>query len=377
MRILHIISSGGMYGAEAVILNMSRMLNASGHASMLGVFANSANPNLQLHEATKREGIESHLIPCSGQVDGGVGGRIWDLVVETGADVVHAHGYKADIYGYLALRGRGVGLVSTCHNWLNDGLLVAFYGVADRLVLRGFDGVVAVSEEVRETLVRSGVKAEKVRLIRNGIDLRPFDRADPVLRREEGLANRLLVGIVGRLSVEKGMDIFLRAAAEVVKEVPEAAFVIAGDGPEREPLEALVDSLELRDCVTLLGRREDMPGIYASMDVLVSASRKEGLPMTILEGMASCRPWVATAVGAVPTVVRDGETGVLVASGDVSGLAAAVVSLLRDKERRLALGGAGRRLVEQEFSAQRMTEDYLSLYEAVLGKAKPGLGGGR
>ena len=365
MRILHIISSGGMYGAEAVILNMSRMLNASGHASMLGVFANSANPNLQLHEAAKREGIESHLIPCSGQVDGGVGGRIWDLVVETGADVVHAHGYKADIYGYLALRGRGVGLVSTCHNWLNDGLLVAFYGVADRLVLRGFDAVVAVSEEVRETLVRSGVKAEKIRLIRNGIDLRPFDRADPVLRREEGLAKRLLVGIVGRLSVEKGMDIFLRAAAEVVKEVPEAAFVIAGDGPEREPLEALVDSLELRDCVTLLGRREDMPGIYASMDVLVSASRKEGLPMTILEGMASGRPWVATAVGDVPTVVRDGETGVLVPPERVELLASAIIELLQNPEGRAQFGASARKLIEQEFSANRMAAEYLDLYQEI------------
>ena len=376
MRILHIISSGGMYGAEAVILNMSRMLNESGHTSVLGVFANSSNPNLQLHEAAKREGIESHVIPCSGQMDRGVGGRIRRLVVETGVDVVHAHGYKADIYGFMALRGRGVALVSTCHNWLNDGMFVAFYGVVDRWVLRGFAGVVAVSEEVRETLLGSGVEGEKVRLIRNGIDLRPFDEADPVLRRERGLDGRLVVGIVGRLSVEKGMDIFLRAAAEVLKEVPDAVFVIAGDGPEREALEGLIDSLQLGESVMMLGRREDMPGIYASVDVLVSASRKEGLPMTILEGMASGRAWVATAVGDVPTVVRDGETGVLVAAGDVGGLAAAVVSLLRDRERRQALGEAGRRLVEEEFSAQRMTADYLSMYASVAGKDRlvPGVG---
>src|ERR1700712_5173304 len=94
MRVLHIISSGGMYGAEAVILNMSRMLRESGDQSILGIFENSSNPNLQLYEAAVEEGIESHLIPCSGQIDRTVAGTIRNLARETRADVIHAHGYK-------------------------------------------------------------------------------------------------------------------------------------------------------------------------------------------------------------------------------------------------------------------------------------------
>src|SRR5665213_3553097 len=105
MKILHVISSGGMYGAEAVILNHSRTLNRNGHASVLGVFSNSSNPNLQLHESATREGIESHLIPCKGQIDWNVAAGIRELVAGMGADVVHAHGYKADVYVYFALRG--------------------------------------------------------------------------------------------------------------------------------------------------------------------------------------------------------------------------------------------------------------------------------
>ena len=104
MKILHIISSGGMYGAEAVILNMSRTLNEGPHASILGVFSNSSNPNLQLHEVATKEGIESHVIPCKGQIDRTVITSIRELVARTNADIVHAHGYKADIYVYLALR---------------------------------------------------------------------------------------------------------------------------------------------------------------------------------------------------------------------------------------------------------------------------------
>src|SRR5580658_2799333 len=101
MKVLHIISSGGMYGAEAVILNMSRVLNSGPHRSMLGVFSNSSNPNLQLHERAVKEGIESHLIPCDGQIDRTTVAGIRELAARADADIVHAHGFKADIYVYL------------------------------------------------------------------------------------------------------------------------------------------------------------------------------------------------------------------------------------------------------------------------------------
>jgi glycosyltransferase involved in cell wall biosynthesis len=362
MKVLHVISSGGMYGAEAVILNLSRMLNDGSHSSALGVFSNSANPNLQLHEAARQEGIESSLIPCNGQIDRTVIAIIRELVNKTGADVVHAHGYKADVYVYAALRGTETPMVSTCHNWLKDGLLVSFYGVADRLVLRSYAAVVAVSAEVKATLLKAGVKAEKVFLIRNGIDLRPYARAKSLLLAENGLA----VGWIGRLSREKGADVFLQAAARVLMEVPSARFVVVGEGPDRDKLELLIDALGIRKSVSMLGRRDDMPSVYASLDVMVSSSRQEGLPMAILEGMASGLPLVATAVGDVPTVVRDGKTGVLVPSEDVAALAAGIVGLLRDRARREELGAAARRLIEEEFSAERMTADYLRVYEEAI-----------
>jgi hypothetical protein len=106
MKILHVISSGGMYGAEAVILGVSRTLNVGPHRSMLGVFSNSLNPNLQLHENATKEGIESYLIPCNGQIDRKAITSIRELAHRTGADVVHAHGYKADIYAFLAFEHR-------------------------------------------------------------------------------------------------------------------------------------------------------------------------------------------------------------------------------------------------------------------------------
>jgi glycosyltransferase involved in cell wall biosynthesis len=370
MRVLHIISSGGMYGAEAVILNMSRTLNDGPHRSTLGVFLNSSNPNLQLHESASREGIESHLIPCTGRLDRTVIRRIRELAVQANADVIHAHGYKADLYVYFALRGSSLPLVSTCHTWYNHDPKDRFFGVVDRFVLRSYGNIVAVSEGVREELLGAGVRADKISMIQNGIDLRTFDRASAVVKSELGWSDYPLIGLVGRLSKEKGADIFLTAASRVLNQLPDAKFVVVGDGPDRAKLDALIDELGIRDSVRMLGRRDDMPAVYASLDLMVSSSRREGLPIAILEGMASRLPLIATPVGAVPTVVLDGRTGVLVPAEAPELLATVIIGLLRDDSERERLGSAARQLVEDQFSAQRMTADYLGVYEAATAKAE-------
>ncbi|WP_433966267.1 glycosyltransferase family 4 protein [Tunturiibacter gelidiferens] len=349
MKILHIISSGGMYGAEAVILNMSRTLNESTHSSILGVFSNSANPNLQLHKIATAQGIESHLISCTGQIDRTVSTSIRDLAARSNADIVHAHGYKADIYSYFALRQSVVPRVSTCHTWYDNDLTVSLYGMADRFVLRSYAAVVAVSEEVRQRLLKAGVCREKIHIIRNGIDLRPFDKAPPSLRSISSLDQPPIVGLVGRLATEKGVDIFLRAAARVLVELPSTKFVVVGEGPDREQLELLIDELQISSSVSMLGRRDDMPSVYASLDIMVSASRQEGLPIAILEGMASGLPIIATAVGAVPTLVFDGRTGVLIAAENVEILASEIIKLLPNQTRRQSLGSAAKNLLKKSF----------------------------
>jgi glycosyltransferase involved in cell wall biosynthesis len=366
MKILQLISSSGVYGAESVILNLARGLRTAGHQCALGVFANSPNPNLQLHQRAVDEDIPSYPFPCKGQFDPTAVRRIRDLAAETGADVIHTHGYKADVYTRLAMFDQGVPLVSTCHNWLDEGWRTSLYGVVDRYVLRSFPRVVAVSEEVRQRLLKAGVLQERIRIIPNGIDLRPFtvERApDPIDWSKDRPA---MIGMVARLSAEKGVDLFLRAAAQVAGTISHARFVIVGDGPDRDELEAMIDQLKLRPFVLMLGRRNDMPAQYASFDVLVSSSRKEGLPIAILEAMASGLPLVATAVGDVCNVVRNGETGILLPTGDPGALASAIVDLVRDHAKRRRLGSAARQWVESQYSAERMSNEYLDTYKDAL-----------
>ncbi len=369
MKILHIISSGGMYGAEAVILNLSRALNEGPHESILGVFSNSSRPNVQLHERALREGIESHLISCNGQVDRTVPSRIRELATQTGAEVVHAHGYKADVYVYLAMRGSPISIVSTCHTWYDNDIVVRLYGMLDRLVLRRFSGIVAVSTAVKQQLLGAGVSEGNVRLIRNGVDLLAFQESSRSQQTPNGADCPLSVGLVGRLSQEKGVDLFLQAAARVLQELPHTKFLVVGDGPLRVELESLIEHLGLAGSVSLLGRKDDMPSFYNSLDLLVSASRQEGLPIALLEGMASGLPLVATAVGGVPALVQTDRTGVLVPADNVEALAKAISRLLLDAGLRQRFGNAARTLIAEEYSATRMASDYLSLYqEAVTAK---------
>ena len=156
MKVLHVISSGGMYGAEAVILQLARTMARVGDESVLGIFDNLAQPNDEFQRAAARAGVQAAAIVCQGQLDFGVPRRIRELARGLGADVVHAHGYKADLYCWAGLRGCGVPLVSTCHTWYDNGLALRVYGALDRAVLRGFARVVAVSGEVRERLLGAG-----------------------------------------------------------------------------------------------------------------------------------------------------------------------------------------------------------------------------
>ncbi len=367
MRVLHLISSSGMYGAEAVIMQLcAGMSSAQYGTGLLSVFSHAGQPVPELHTIATGAGVDSDLLMCQGQLDLGVPQALRERVEQSAVDVVHAHGYKADIYAHLAFRGRKTrpALVSTCHTWYDNDIAVRLYGMADRWVLRSFDKVVAVSAEVQRRLLKAGVAPHNLHLIRNGIALiSPMERGRLGLPEAHGPTVR--IGLVGRLAPEKGVDVFLQAVAHLPSSL-NLEFVVAGEGPERAALEALQRQLDLQNPFAFLGGVRDMQTFYESLDVLVSASRQEGLPMALLEGMGAGLPVVATRVGEVPHVVVEGETGLLVAANDPSALATALNQLVRDPALRRQLGQGGRKRVEDAFSAARMTRDYVSVYNKAM-----------
>jgi glycosyltransferase involved in cell wall biosynthesis len=368
MTVMQLISSEGFYGAESMLVTLAEAQQRAGVRASIAVFddARVAVPD-GVAEKAAALGIETHQIPCSGRVDLSAVHSLRALLKQQHADILHCHGYKADLYGLAAARRHGIALVSTCHNWPDRRPVMRAYAAADRFALRWFDHVTTPSQQVARILERSGVASSKVTVIANGVDVERFQGgATRSLRQDIPGAPRYLIGLVGRLVSSKGGAVFLHAARAVLAVCPEAAFVFVGEGPCREEWGALADRLGIGERVSFVGTRSDMPGVYASLDVLALPSFDEAMPMCLLEALAAGCPVVATNVGEVPAVIRHGITGLLIEPRDEQALAKAILQTLLDPVSSAQRVALGRAMVERTYSSAAMERSYLDIYERAL-----------
>lgn len=364
MKILHLISSGGMYGAEAVILTLCRRLQELGHVSEIACFLNEHRPNTEFLQSATTQGFAVQPIHCRSRIDLKTVKELRRIIVDGGYDVVHSHNYKADIYLKLATMGLQIPIVATCHTWYDNNPSVWLYGVLDRFLLRSFDKVVSVSPGVSKRLRKAGVRANAIENITNGIAVEKYQNRFTVLRRELNLSpSKVLVGVVARLSREKGICHFLDAIAALGDDADQFEFAIIGEGPEAGSLKQQAERLGISKRLRFLGRREDMPEVFASIDILVQPSLDEGLPISVLEAMASGCTIVATSVGALPAVITSEETGLLISPGNAQEISAALLRTGADPTLRAQLGGSAQRRVQASFSAEEMTRKYLAVYQ--------------
>jgi glycosyltransferase involved in cell wall biosynthesis len=366
MRILQLISSAGFYGAEAVVLGLSKALNRLENTSIICVFDNLHLRNVELADHAKAQEVPLRHIQCNGRLDWRPILKIREIIRSERIDVLHTHGYKADLYGYFAIRGLNKPILSTCHLWVEGNFLTQLYGILDRLVLTRFDMTVGVSEAIGETLRHAGVSSTKVKIINNGVDVAAFTSGPPTLRSELRVGTKDIIGTVARLAPQKGIEYLLQAVARLLPNAPDISCIIIGEGPERARLQDIARDLGIEDHVVFLGRREDMAAVYASIDILVLPSLYEGLPIVILEGLAAKKAVVASRVGAVPKVILHESTGLLVEPMDVDGLQHAILRLLTNRELRQQLGEAGHAFVQSNFSVETMADQYLDVYHSLL-----------
>jgi len=366
VKVLQLISSGGYYGAENMLLNLCASQAKAGCRNSLLLFYNVHAPNVEFYERARRRGISVRMVHCKGRMDWRAVREIKEYIRQDAVDVVHTHGYKADLYGYLAARSMEKPIVATCHNWLDGTMALGIYNRLDRMALRRFHAIAAVSDAVREQLVESGVPAGKIQTIANGIDVQAFERA--VSTAGMPASADKVIGVVARLDLKKGFQYLFEAVRELVHAFPGIRVVITGEGPDRGAVARMIVRNGLENWVVLAGQQSNMAAIYAAMDIFVLPSLDEGLPMTVLEAMAASRPVIATRVGAVPGVVRDQETGLLVDPADAAGLRHALARLLADAELCRRLGAQGHEWVRLNYTAEAMASRYRQMYDAALGR---------
>lgn len=362
MRILYFIDSLKVGGAEILLRNLAAGILAAGHEIHVGY----CTPG-PLENDFRHMGIPLYRLPRLGRIDPFLLLRMYQLVRRLRPDVVHTHLFKSDFHGRLAGRMGGAGrVISTLHSadpWAAKFPLGRIYGATARFA----DILIAVSDEVKAYHVaKTGVLPEKITSIANGIDMQRFAARPEVgshFRAQFNIPRDvLLLGAVGRLVPDKGHRDFIEAAALIAASHPQVWFMLVGDGPLRASLERQAEAAGINPKVVFTGLLEEIPAAMQALDILVFSSLREGLPLTLLEGMAASRPVVATDVGGIGGVLKNGVSGWLVPAGDASALAHACLRLIETPAQIAQMGKAARQRVEAEYTLERMVAQTLQLY---------------
>ncbi len=397
IRVLHLISSSGFLGAENVVLELAKQSKAAGHQATIGVFENQRNPHLELAEAAAAEGLNVQIFPCRGRWDKKTLQMIKDYINKENIQIIHSHNYKSNFYARMALSGNNIRWVVTNHG-RRTGHRLLIYSLLNFLILRRADKIIAVSEKIAGQMERAGINKEKVRIIDNGININrltnphgllpqrsmkipPYPplvkggwgdfhikKKDSIFAREslKIKPDALVIGTVGSLTKEKGQEYLIKAAPKVIESFPKAVFLFVGEGIERTHLEKISFKLGIKDKPIFAGTRKDIPEILSILDVFVLPSLKEGLPMALLEAQAAKVPTVASRVGAIPNVVKDDATGILVPPKDSEAIGQAIIRILSDQNAASKMAEKGFERVRDNFSSERMADKYLSMYRELL-----------
>lgn len=285
-------------------------------------------------------------------------------------DIVHTHETIGSVYGYLAARRVGVRTVATIHGWIENSLVDRVRVWIDKRLMRKFDISIVVSGAMERQVLEEGVPPERIRMLRNCIVSSKYRPAEQHGHLERLLGRRLdrpIIGTVGRLSPEKGHKDFLAAASMVLSQGLKASFVLAGEGPERQPLVNMARDLGIEQNVHILGHQKDIVAFYRDLDVMVLPSHTEGLPNVVLESLLMEKPVIATDVGGTAEILSHRNTGVLVASRRPGELARAMLEYMDSPGSFREMARAGRAHVLQEFEFSGRTRKLERIYSEVLG----------
>ncbi|MBW1855710.1 MAG: glycosyltransferase family 4 protein [Deltaproteobacteria bacterium] len=289
--------------------------------------------------------------------------------------IVHTHSVKAGVLGRWAAYMAGVKIIiSSIHGFsFNDyqpSLVRAFYIYLEKLTSIITTKFVAVSNADIEKGIRNKIfTKDKVRLIRSGIDISRFmNKNHNRLRKRKELGIEVEIPVVAMIACfkpQKSPLDFVKVAKIISDEIPDACFLIVGDGVIRSKIENLIEKISMEDKIILLGWRRDIPEILSCIDILVLTSLWEGLPRVFPQAMASGIPVVATEVDGAPEAIKNGVTGFLLQPRDIKGMAERIISLIRNPDRAREMGEEGRKSVG-EFDIWKMVEQQEELYTSLL-----------
>ena len=363
MKVLHLHKITGVSGSERHLLTLLPALRERGiDARMLSLGVDGTDAP-RFYAALDELGVPNCVVRCGLDVSPRLARAVVRAVRAESPDLLHTHLVHADVYGSIASSRLGMPFVSSRHN--DDRYLLGPFRHVDRAFARRASRLIAISDAVREFLERAGHDPAKLVTVHYGLDELPATPSDPTPAEAGIAADAPLVLAVGRLIEQKDHATLVRAFGRIHAAHPDARLAILGAGPLEAGTRSLAAALGLEGAVVLPGRTEIRDWLARS-DVFAHSSRWEGFGIVLLEAMLAGLPIVATRVSAVPEVVVDGETGLLVEPGDDAALGEALAALVADPERARTLGEAGRERARTEFSVARMTGRTIDVYREAV-----------
>lgn len=381
IRIMNVIARLNIGGPAVAVTLLTERMGAPDFESVLVCGSIEPGEGDMTYYALQK-GIEPIVIPELGRSLNPIRDlrtlwKMYQLIRMWKPDVVHTHAAKAGFVGRVAARMAGVPvIIHTFHGHVFRGYFspskTRFFLMLERLTARMSDTIITLSDGLRRELAEDYriTRKGRITVLPLGLDLESFRmtaRKSGGFREKWKVATDApLIGLVGRLTPIKNHRLFVEAAAEVLKQRPNARFAIVGDGELREEIEGLVDRIGLREAMIFTGWERDLPPVYSDLDVLVISSINEGTPVTVIEGLAAGCPVVATAVGGVPDLLDQGELGRLVEEQSATALGTAILETLANPpDPQLAQ----QRMIDR-YGIDRLVTDLSGLYRGLLAKKR-------
>ena len=299
--------------------------------------------------------------------------HLYRILSKGSFDVVHSHGYFADIITVLACKLLRIPHISTCHGFIANDKNLIIYNILDKLMLRYCDKIIAVSSGIMNELVKNGINASRISVIKNAVQCTHGEKQIEDHRTEKRSflsidKNMFLIGFVGRLSEEKGVNYLIEAGSVLKQSAETFKIVILGDGPKKTELNYLTKSKGLDNEINFTGFQEDIEKWLPAFDVFVLPSLTEGTPMALLEAMSMGIPVIASAVGGVPGIVKNGVNGFLVEPGDYSGLCEKITLLKNDPALREKMASEAVKTIKEGFDVNAWCRKIECEYDSLLQK---------
>ncbi|MDY6838672.1 MAG: glycosyltransferase [Thermodesulfobacteriota bacterium] len=370
MKLLHVIDSEGQYGAENVLINLAVEQSRVGlQPAILNMRpAHGTDPSIE-SEAFKT-GIEFSVLPLRPGLDLLRATKIAKWAKNHNYDIIHCHGYKPNILlGLTSFFSRTLPIVTTVHGWTSTEQFskMWIYEQLDAFSMRFMDAVVVVTEAMKYHPNLKPIRS-KLLTVHNGISKIDFKTSEVSFDKQSGSfdKNGITIGAIGRLSEEKGFRYLIKCVQVLIRKGLNVRLVIIGEGPERQFLESIVKKSAIEGSVLMPGYLKDARNYIPTFTVFVIPSLTEGFPITLLEAMQAKVPVVATKVGGIPMVLRNGNAGILVAPRSVKDLVNAIELCSSHKGSLKKMISYAYSLSTTQYSAEKMASDYLTIYENVL-----------